>query len=83
MKTLNCLAVGEKVVIKNIPENCRLRERFCDIGLIENTPVECVGESPLKNPRAYLIRGAVIAIRNEDCNEISVVSAKEDENGTY
>ena len=83
MKTLNCLAVGEKVVIKNIPEKCRLRERFCDIGLIENTLVECVGESPLKNPRAYLIRGAVIAIRNEDCNEISVVSAKEDENGTY
>ena len=44
--------------------------RFTDIGLIENTLVECVGESPAGDPKAYLIRGAVIAIRNEDCNDI-------------
>ena len=43
-----------------------LRKRFLDIGLAEQTAVECVRESPAGDPRAYLIRGAVIALRNKD-----------------
>ena len=37
-----------------------------DIGLVEGTPVECLRKSPAGDPKAYLIRGAVIAIRKED-----------------
>lgn len=37
-----------------------------DIGLIEGTPVECVGISPLGDPSAYLIRETVVAIRHTD-----------------
>lgn len=83
MTLLSSLAVGKKGIVKKIPCECRLFERFMDIGLIENTVVECVGESPLKNPRAYLIRGAVIALRNEDCNKIEVELSGDDVNGTY
>ena len=72
MKTLNDLAVGQKCVVTKISEKCRLLSRFTDIGLIEGTVVECVGESPAGNPKAYLIRGAVIAIRNEDCSEVFI-----------
>jgi ferrous iron transport protein A len=43
-----------------------------DIGLVENTPVECLGRSPGGDPSAYLIRGAVIAIRADDCRGITV-----------
>lgn len=49
-----------------------MRRRFLDIGLIEDTPVECIGRSPAGDPSAYLIRGAVIAIRAEDSASIKL-----------
>ena len=41
-----------------------------DIGLVNNTLVECLGRSPAGDPSAYLIRGAVIALRAQDCRQI-------------
>ncbi len=66
MITLDNLKVGESCVVKEVSSGCNLLRRFTDIGLIENTRVECVGQSPAGDPKAYLIRGAVIAIRKED-----------------
>lgn len=43
-----------------------------DIGLIENTLVECLGVSPGGDPAAYRIRGAVIALRAEDGKTVRV-----------
>ena len=43
-----------------------------DIGAINGTLVECVLKSPCGDPKAYLIRGAVIAIRDEDAKCISI-----------
>ena len=37
-----------------------------DIGLVHGTVVKCLGASPLGDPSAYLIRGAVIALRSQD-----------------
>ena len=51
-----------------------MRRRLLDIGLVENTEVACLGRSPSGDPSAYLIRGAVIAIRSVDCATI-IVSA--------
>lgn len=67
---LTSLGVGEKGRIKRLLSNGSMRRRMLDIGLIEDTEVECVGRSPLGDPCAYLIRGAVIAIRSEDCKDI-------------
>lgn len=72
MMTLKDLAVGELCLVDKIFISGSMHRRFLDIGLIENTPVECVGESPAGDPKAYLIRGAVIAIRSEDAEKISV-----------
>ena len=52
--------------------NGSIRRRLLDIGLVEDTEVECLGKSPLGDPCAYLIRGAVIAIRSEDCRNILI-----------
>ncbi len=52
-----------------------LRRRFMDIGLVEGTLVECLRESPAGDPKAYLIRGAVIAIRKEDAATVFVEAA--------
>ena len=73
MKALSDLNVGEICIVKSIKTSGSMRRRFRDIGLIENTVVECVGKSPAGDPKAFLIRGAVIAIRKEDCREIFVI----------
>ncbi len=72
MKTLKDLHSGEICSIKKISASGSMRRRFSDIGLIKGTQVECVGESPAGDPKAYLIRGAVIAIRSEDAAGILI-----------
>ena len=48
------------------------QQRFQEIGLIEGTQVECLQKSPAGDPVAYLIRGAVIALRAEDSATVLV-----------
>ena len=76
MQTLDKISVGERCVIKKLYENDDMFTRFIDIGIIPETQVECVGKSPSGDPKAYLIRGAVIAIRNKDCKCILVERVK-------
>ena len=63
---LNDLKRGQKGIIARLTVCDDMRRRLQDMGLIEGTVVECVGKSPLGDPTAFLIRGAVIALRNED-----------------
>lgn len=63
---LNHIKPGEHGVVHALNAQGSMRRRLLDIGLIENTEVECLGRSPAGDPSAYLIRGAVIAIRSED-----------------
>ena len=49
-----------------------MRRRMRDIGLIEGTQIRCLNRSPSGDPTAYLIRGAVIALRREDSSKIIV-----------
>ena len=72
MKALKDLKVGEQATVMEIQTEGSMRRRFIDIGLIESSVIKCVGVSPLGNPKAYLIKGAVIAIRNNDCANILV-----------
>ena len=72
---------GERARVKKILTTGSMRRRLLDIGLINNTTVECVGKSPLGDPMAYLIRGAVIAIRREDSKNIIIWQTDGDRNG--
>lgn len=69
---LNNMNPGQKAVIKEMKADGSIYRRLLDIGLVKGTKVECVGKSPGGDPAAYLIRGAVIAIRSEDCGNITV-----------
>lgn len=69
---LNDVAPGQHATVKMLRSTGSMRRRLLDIGLIENTEVECVGRSPSGDPKAFLIRGAVIAIRSEDCRDIMI-----------
>ncbi len=66
------LKKGEKCLIDKILIKTDMRRRLLDIGLIKNTRVECVEVSPAGDPKAFLIRGAVIALRREDCQHILI-----------
>ena len=70
--SLNDIKPGKRARVKELTSIGSIRRRLLDIGLVENTEVECLGQSPLGDPCAYLIRGAVIAIRSEDCRGILV-----------
>lgn len=71
------LEPGMKATVMHVDALPGMRRRFFDIGLVKDTVVECVGKSPLGDPKAYMIRGAVIAIRNEDSIGISVTKLEE------
>lgn len=70
--TLNNLSPGEHAIITSLQSTGSMRRRLLDLGLIKDTNVECIGRSPGEDPSAYLIRGAVIAIRSDDCKNIFV-----------
>ena len=70
--TLNKISEGRMVRVKDLQTTGSIRRRLLDIGLIEGTNVECLQKSPAGDPVAYLIRGAVIALRSEDSSKIEV-----------
>jgi ferrous iron transport protein A len=72
MHKLCDLKAGEKAQVVALRHPGGLRRRLLDIGLINGTEVECLGCSPLGDPKAYLIRGAVIAIRTADACEVEI-----------
>lgn len=74
MKTcsLNNIEIGERAVVTELKTSGAMRRRLLDIGLCDGASVECVGRSPAGDPSAYLIRGAVIAIRGCDCQGVIV-----------
>ena len=70
-KPLAQLKAGECARVYSICAASAVRRRFRDLGLIDGTKIKCVliGSGGMS---AYLIRGALIAIRCEDARKIIV-----------
>lgn len=66
------LNIGQSGTVKALTAVGTMRRRLQDIGLIEGTEVECILKSPSGDPVAFQIRGAVIALRNEDSQSIII-----------
>lgn len=64
--TLDTLAVGSSMRVREVGGRDDMKRRLEDLGVIEGTYITCLMRSPLGDPCAYLIRGAVIAIRRDD-----------------
>ncbi|MBQ2774437.1 MAG: ferrous iron transport protein A [Clostridia bacterium] len=71
--SLNTLKVGEQAFVDSLDFHASNRRRMQDIGLVDGTKVECLRKAACGDPVAYLIRGAVIALRNEDASKIFVI----------
>ncbi len=72
MNTLGMLSPGQSAVVRGLTATGSMARRLQDLGLVENTLVQCVGQSPAGDPRAFRIRGAIIALRRADCETILV-----------
>ena len=77
--TLNMLRVGQRALVEEIEAEPAMRRRLLDLGLIPGTRVTCIAKSPAGDPAAYLIRGAVIALRGKDAAGIQVGGLREQE----
>jgi len=69
---LSKLPVGATAYVQRLHAEGAIRRRLLDIGFTQNAPVSCLYQSPAGDPRAYLIRDAVIALRSEDAKQIEV-----------
>ena len=69
---LNLVPEGKTVTVRELLTTGSMRRRLLDMGLIEGTRISCLQRSPAGDPVAYLIRGAVIALRTEDSSQIVV-----------
>ena len=69
---LSSLEPGESGRVIALRSEGLERRRLLDLGLTPGTVVECEYPSPLGEPMAYRIRGALIALRNEQGDQIEI-----------
>ena len=69
---LDDMTPGQRAEVLELRTESRMRRRLLDLGLGPGTRVECVGQSPSGDPKAYLIRGAAVAIRSEDARTVTM-----------
>ncbi|MGN1346902.1 MAG: ferrous iron transport protein A [Eubacteriales bacterium] len=71
------LSPGESATVCFLEDGGRnLSTRLADLGLTAGAAVTCTMRSPLGDPCAYLIRGAVIALRRADAGIVAVRSER-------
>lgn len=83
---LDRIPLNQSGTILYIDKTSKIRRRLLDLGFTKGTEVAAVFSSPSGNPKAYYIRGTVIALRNEDAAEVKIQllgSGEGKENGTY
>ncbi|MBR7182189.1 MAG: ferrous iron transport protein A [Clostridia bacterium] len=70
--TLADIQPGERCLVSALLATGGMRRRLLDLGVVENAPILCIGRAPADDPSAYLLCGAVIAIRACDARGIVV-----------
>ena len=70
--SLNHLPIGQSAKVQSLLCVGNERRRMLDLGLVQGTTVQALQSSPAGDPIAYGIRGAVIALRQEDASKILV-----------
>lgn len=66
------IPLGKKSIVVKVISTGSIKRRLLDIGLTPGTIVESVFSNPGGNLTAYMIRGALIAVRDSDSRNILV-----------
>ena len=69
---LSALPEGERAYVTQVRAGPAMDRRLIDLGLVRGTRVTCVLKSPAGDPCAYLIRGALIALRRADADGVAL-----------
>ncbi len=70
--TLDQLPLQKKARIVSIHGVDKERLHLLEMGLIKNSPIECVHKTLFGGPRIYQIRGTKVALRQSDAYKIQV-----------
>lgn len=71
-QTLDQLHPGQQAVVRALHSDGQQRRRMMDLGILPGTAIEVEMVSPLGDPTAYLVRGALIALRREQAQQVSI-----------
>lgn len=69
---LSSVPIGSTCCVTRLLVSDGVRRRLLDIGLVPATTVTAVRRSPAGDPTAYLIRGALVALREEQASKVMV-----------
>lgn len=72
IENLSQLPLNQNGRIENVECNEGIKRRLLDMGLVKGTNIIPVLVSPSGDPRAFLVRGTIIAIRKEDAKDIKI-----------
>ncbi len=70
--SLSELPIGKSAVVSSLLAEGITRRRMMDLGLVPGTRVTAVRISPAGDPKAYKIRGAIIALRRTEGSKVLV-----------
>ena len=68
--SLNQLTVGSEATVHDLLPDANIKRRLLDLGFTPGAVVKSVLKSPGHDPVAYMVRGAVIALRSEDASTV-------------
>lgn len=75
LRTLDQLAPGESAVVVELNSAGPNRRRLMDLGILPGTRITAALRSPLGDPTAYDVRGALVALRRAQAREITIALA--------
>lgn len=70
--SLNDLPLKKSAVINTVECSENLKNRIYDLGILTNSVITPIYKSPFGDPTAFLIKNAVVALRQKDCVNITV-----------
>lgn len=66
------LPVGSSSIIMELCSVGSMRRRLLDLGFAQGSTVHCIQAAPSGDPKAYSVKGAIIALRMDDAKDIMV-----------
>ena len=70
--SLNNLPLRKSAQIDSVECSENLKNRLYDLGILNGAVITPLYHSPFGDPTAYLIKNAVVALRQKDCKNIFV-----------
>lgn len=67
------LTIGKSGMVKSLTADGTLRRRLLDLGFVPGAAIKCERKGLFNDPTAYGVRGAVIALRKDEAQLITVL----------